>query len=470
MNAPVVVILAAGHGTRMRSRTPKLLHTICGRTMIGWIVGAARAAGAGGVIVVDAPGEPLRSHLDADVRVTVQPEPDGTGGALRAALPALPDQGTVIVINADVPLLSAGTIRALGESHARSGAAATVATSCVDDAAGWGRIVRAADGGIERIVETRAPGDATPAELEITEVNTGIYGFSAAALKPALAQLRNDNVQREYYLTDVAAIICAAGQRVEAFELPDATESFNVNDRAQLARATAVAQRRILERHMLAGVTIVNPETTVIDADVSLGQDVRVEPGSALRGSTRVGAGSVIGPHSTLIDAVVGADAQVLHSYVVGAVVGDRASVGPFASLRPGTVLHADAKAGTFVEIKNSEVGERSKVPHLSYIGDATIGEATNIGASTITANYDGAAKHRTTIGSRVRTGVDTTLMAPVTLADDAYTGAGSVITRDIPPGALGVARERQRNIEGYAERVRERRQREAPGTPGAEA
>lgn len=453
MTEPVIVILAAGQGTRMRSRTPKLLHTICGRTMIGWALEAARAAGAGRIVVVDAPGEPLRAQLDADVELVVQPLPDGTGGALRAAAGALGDEETVVVINGDVPLLGADTIRALAQAHARSGAAATIATSILEQPGGWGRIVRASDGGVERIVETRTPGDATADELEIREVNTGIYGFSAEALVPALALLTSDNAQGEYYLTELPAILRAAGQRVEAFPLPDAEEIFNVNDRVQLAQATAVAQRRIIERHMRAGVTIVSPETTVIDADVTLATDVLIQPGSALQGATTVGESSVIGPHSTLLDCSVDAGSQVIHSYVVGAVIGERVSVGPFAHLRPGTVLHAGAKAGSFVEIKNSDLGERSKVPHLSYIGDATIGAETNLGASTITANYDGAAKHRTVIGSRVRTGVDTTLVAPVALADDVYTGAGSVITRDVPAGALAIARERQRNIENYAER-----------------
>jgi bifunctional UDP-N-acetylglucosamine pyrophosphorylase/glucosamine-1-phosphate N-acetyltransferase len=456
VNEPVIVILAAGQGTRMRSRTPKLLHTICGRTMIGWALAAARAAGAGRIVVVDAPGEPLRAQLDADVELVVQPLPDGTGGALRAAAGALGDAETVVVINGDVPLLGADTIEALAQAHARSGAAATIATSILDEPAGWGRIVRGADGGVERIVETRTPGDASSDELGIREVNTGIYGFSAEALGPALALLTSDNAQGEYYLTQLPAILRAAGHRVQAFPLSDAGEVFNVNDRVQLAQATAVAQRRIIERHMRAGVTIVSPETTVIDADVRLAPDVLIQPGSALHGATTVGEGAVIGPHSTLLDCSVDAGSQVLHSYVVGAVIGERVSVGPFAYLRPGTVLHAGAKAGSFVEIKNSEVGERSKVPHLSYIGDATIGAETNLGASTITANYDGIAKHRTVIGSRVRTGVDTTLVAPVVLADDAYTGAGSVITRDVPAGALAIARERQRNIENYAERVGE--------------
>jgi len=459
----VIVILAAGQGTRMRSRTPKLLHTICGRTMIGWALAAAHGVGAARIVVVDAPGEPLRAHLDADVELVVQPLADGTGGALRAASAALGQAETVVVINGDVPLLGASTIQALVQSHARSGAAATLASCIIDEPAGWGRIVRDGEGGVVRIAETREPGDATAAELAISEVNAGIYAFSAAALLPALALLGSDNAQGEYYLTELPAILRAAGQPVQAFPLPDAGEVFNVNDRAALAQATAVAQRRIIERHMRAGVTIINPETTVIDVDVRLAPDVLIQPGSALHGATSVGEGAVIGPHSTLRDSSVQAGSQVIHSYVVGAEIGERVSVGPFAHLRPGTVLRAGAKAGSFVEIKNSEVGERSKVPHLSYIGDATIGAESNLGASTITANYDGAAKHRTVIGSRVRTGVDTTLVAPVALADDAYTAAGSVVTKDVPAGALAIARERQRNVEGYAQRAAERSAHSAP-------
>jgi bifunctional UDP-N-acetylglucosamine pyrophosphorylase/glucosamine-1-phosphate N-acetyltransferase len=311
------------------------------------------------------------------------------------------------------------------------------------------------------VVETKQPGDATDTEMLIREINTGIYAFAGGDLAAALQAIGNDNAQGEYYLPDVLPLLRSRGHKVRAFELGDPMEMFNVNDRVQLAAATTEAQRRIAEALMLAGATIVDPASTVIEVGVSLAPDCRIEPGTALHGATVVGAGSTIGPHSTLIDTEVGIGSKVIHSYTVGASIGDQVSVGPFAYLRPGATLHEGSKAGTFVEIKNSEVGARSKVPHLSYIGDATIGEDSNLGASTITANYDGYVKHPTTIGSNVHTHVHSTLVAPVEIADDAFAGAGSVITDDIPQGALGIARPRQTNIEGYADRVRGRHESE---------
>ncbi len=457
-SGPVVVILAAGGGTRMCSKTPKLLHTICGRPMIGWVVAAAKRAEATKIVVVDAPGEPLREHLDADVVSVVQERALGTGDAAKAAVGEIGPQDTVIVVYGDVPLLSTETFGALADAHRSAGAAATITTAVLEDPSGWGRIVRGSDGAVAKIVETRTPGDATAEELEIREVNTGIYAFEGAALTSALELLRPENAQGEYYLTDVPRLIGEDGQLVGTYTVSDAAECFNVNDRVQLSVARNVAQQRIHEAHMLAGTTIIDPAATVIDVGVRLGRDVLIEPGTALHGTTSVGDGSTIGPHTTLTDVEVGEDSCLIHSYAVDATVGDRVNVGPFAYLRPGTVLRDGSKAGTFVEIKNSDVGARSKVPHLSYIGDTTIGEDTNIGASNITANYDGVAKHRTQIGSRVHTSVDTAFVAPVEVGDDSYTAAGSVITRDVPEGALGVARARQTNIEGYAERVRERR------------
>jgi bifunctional UDP-N-acetylglucosamine pyrophosphorylase/glucosamine-1-phosphate N-acetyltransferase len=462
--APVVVILAAGQGTRMRSRVPKLLHPICGRAMIAWPVHAAQAAGAARVVVVDAPGQPLRAHLDAHVDLVVQEQPRGTADAVRAAAPLIEPDAMVIILYGDVPLITAETIAALAQAHEDSGAAATMLTTEVDDPTGYGRVVRAADGSVERVVETKAPGDATAGELAIREINTGIFAFAGGDLLEALAHVRSDNAQGEYYLPDVLPIMRAAGRSVAAFTLEEPVETSGINDRRALAQVTAVAQARIIDGHALAGVTVVNPAATVIDVGVSIAQDAVIAPFTSLHGTTSIGRGSTIGPQSTLIDAQVGEGASVVHSYVKEAEVGDRVSVGPFAYLRPGAVLRAGSKVGTFVEIKNTVLGAGSKVPHLSYIGDADIGENTNLGASTITANYDGYRKHRTTIGSRVKTGVDTTLVAPVALGDDTFTGAGSVISHDVPDGALGIARERQRNIEGYAELRRDRAQSEASG------
>jgi len=439
----------------MRSSIPKLLHPLCGRPLIAWPLAAAREAGAGVVVVVDAVGEPLRAALDADTQVAVQREPRGTGDAVRAAAGAIDPSATVIVVNGDAPLITGATLTALAAHHRHQGAAATIATAVLADPRGYGRVVRAPDGTVERVAETKAAGDATALELQIREVNTGIFAFDGGALLAALEELRSDNAQEEFYLPDVLPILRQRERTVVAFELADVDEALGINDRRQLAEVRAIAQRRIHDRHMLAGVTVVDPACTVIDAGVRIGADTVVEPFTSLLGRTAVGSGSTLGPHSTLIDARVGDGAKVIHAYVRDAEVGDGASVGPFAYLRPGTVLRERAKAGTFVEIKNSDVGAGSKVPHLSYIGDADIGEDTNLGASTITANYDGYRKHRTTIGSGVKTSVDTTLIAPVVVGDDAFTAAGSVITHDVPPGALGVARPRQSNIEGYAERRR---------------
>jgi bifunctional UDP-N-acetylglucosamine pyrophosphorylase / glucosamine-1-phosphate N-acetyltransferase len=457
VTAPVVVILAAGQGTRMRSAVPKLLHPLCGRPLIEWPIAAARAAGAGKVVVVDSPERRLAEALPEGVVLAVQERPLGTADAARAAVGEIGAEDTVVVLTGDAPLIAPETIRKLAEQHERSGEAATIATMVLEDPSGYGRVVRAPDGTVERVVETKAPGDASEMELHIREVNTGMFAFDGGPLVQALAEVRADNAQGEHYLPDVLPILREHERTVGAFELSDPDELLGINDRRQLAEVTAIAQRRILERHMLAGATIVNPAATVIDIDVQLAPDAVIAPFCSLHGSTSVGGGTVVGPQSTLIDATVGEGSKILHSYVVGAVVGDRVSVGPFAYLRPGTVLREGSKAGTFVEIKNSDVGRGTKVPHLSYIGDADIGEQTNLGASTITANYDGYRKHRTTIGDRVKTSVDTTLIAPVEVGDDAYTGAGSVITTDVPPGALGVARARQSNIDGYAERRRER-------------
>jgi bifunctional UDP-N-acetylglucosamine pyrophosphorylase/glucosamine-1-phosphate N-acetyltransferase len=447
----------------MRSATPKLLHPICGRVMIAWAVAAAGDAGAGKVVVVEGPGRELEAVLDHQVEFAVQERPLGTADAVKAAAAHLDGARTVIVFNGDHPLIDGAALRELAEAHARSGAAATIGTTVLEDPTGYGRVVRGPDGTVERVVETKAPGDATELELHIREVNTGVFAFDAGELLFALEQVSSDNAQGELYLPDVLPVLRAHERTVGAHELADAGAMMGINDRVALARARALAQLRIHERHMLAGVTIVDPSNTVIDVDVRIDQDAVIAPFTSLHGSTSIGAGSAIGPLSTLIDARVGRDSKVLHSYLNDVEIGDRVSVGPFAYLRPGTVLREGSKAGSFVEIKNSDIGPGSKIPHLSYIGDADVGEGTNLGASTITANYDGTNKHRTTIGDRVKTSVDTTLVAPVTVGDDAYTGAGSVITKDVPPGALGIARERQRNIEEYTKRRKERESSDEP-------
>jgi bifunctional UDP-N-acetylglucosamine pyrophosphorylase/glucosamine-1-phosphate N-acetyltransferase len=462
VTAPVVVILAAGQGTRMRSATPKLLHPLCGRPMIAWPIAAAREAGAGKVVVVDGPARALAPALeqldgDGEIAIAVQEQPLGTADAVRAAAAHIDGATAAIVVNGDHPLIFGQTIRALADAHEREGAGATLATAVFEDPTGYGRVVRAPDGTIERVVETKNPGDASELELHIREINTGLIAFDGGALLDALAEVESDNAQREMYLPDVIPILRRHERSVVAFEVDDPDIMVGVNDRIALARARELAQKRIADRHMAAGVTIVDPASTVIDADVTIGQDTVIAPFTSLHGATAIGARATVGPLTTLTDMRVGDGAKVVHSYAYEAEVGDGVSVGPFAYLRPGTILRPGSKAGTFVEIKNSDVGAGTKVPHLSYIGDADIGEETNLGAATITANYDGHRKHRTTIGSRVKTSVDTTLVAPVIVGDDAYTAAGSVITKDVPPGALGVARARQENIDGYAQRRADR-------------
>jgi bifunctional UDP-N-acetylglucosamine pyrophosphorylase / glucosamine-1-phosphate N-acetyltransferase len=438
----------------MRSATPKVLHPLCGPPIIAWPVAAARDAGAGRVIVVDNPKRRLEDHLPNGVEVAVQEEPLGTGDAVAAAAPLIDPGATVVVINGDVPLITADAISALTAAHQHAGAAATMATMELEEPGAYGRVVRDQDGAVVKVVEAKGgEHDATPEELAIREVNTGVFAFDGDALLAALKELSRDNAQGEAYLPDVLPALRAAGHTVAAHVVDDPALTLGVNDRAELAEARRLAQQRINTAHMVAGVTIVDPASTTIDVTVALAPDVTIEPCVQLRGATTVGANATIGAMSTLIDSQIGEDVMILHSHLTQARVDDGATVGPFAYLRPDAHLHPKAKAGTFVEIKNSEIGAGTKVPHLSYIGDADVGEGTNIGAGNITANYDGRNKHRTTIGSGVRTSVDTAFVAPVTVGDEAYTGAGSVITEDIPPKALGIARARQRNIEGYADR-----------------
>jgi bifunctional UDP-N-acetylglucosamine pyrophosphorylase/glucosamine-1-phosphate N-acetyltransferase len=430
----------------MRSETPKVMHDLCGRPMLLWPVLAALRAGAGRVVVVDSPARGLAPVLPDGVELAVQERSNGTGGAAAAAMAKLDSEAPggseshapVVILSGDVPLVSAEVIHALVAAHEKRDAAVTMATAFLEDPAGYGRVVRDSDGSVLRVVETKRPGDASEEELAIREVNTGIFVFDADALRGALPRLHAENAQDELYLPQALELIREQGMSVAAHLVEDRRVVLGVNDRVALAQLRRLAQDVIHERHMRAGVAIVDPAATVIDVDVEIGQDTVIEPFTTIRGSSRIGCGCV-----------------VRHSYLVDCVVEDGASVGPFAYLRPGTVLRAGAKAGTFVEVKNSDVGAGAKIPHLSYIGDADIGAGTNLGAATITANYDGTSKHRTTIGSGVQTSVDTTLVAPVTLGDEARTAAGSVITEDVPPGALGIARERQTNIEGYADRRR---------------
>jgi bifunctional UDP-N-acetylglucosamine pyrophosphorylase / glucosamine-1-phosphate N-acetyltransferase len=437
----------------MRSSLPKMLHPVCGQPMVAWPILAAREAGAGRVAAIVSPGRDLSPALPDGVETVEQPQADGTGGAIRAALPLVEEAESVLILSGDVPLIGTDTIAGLLAAHEASPAAATMLTIELDDPAAYGRVVRGPAGEVERVVEAKAAGDADPAQLAIREINAGTYVFDAAPLATALAGLSNDNAQGEYYLPDVFPALREAGHTVAAHLADDLAVTMGVNNRADLAAVEAEARRRILEAHMLAGVTVVDPASTWIDAGVEIGADARIEPGTSLRGATEVEGGAVVGPLSTLVDSTVGSGSTVVHSYLVECEVLEGCSVGPFAYLRPGAALHDGAKAGSFVEIKNSTVGEGTKVPHLSYVGDADIGPGSNLGAGTITANYDGFRKHRTVIGRDVRLGVDTMLIAPVEVGDSAYTGAGAVIKDDVPEGALAVSENAQRNIDGYAAR-----------------
>lgn len=442
----------------MRSAVPKVLHPICGRALVSWPILAAREAGAGRIAVITSPDRDISGALPEEIESVHQHEADGTGGAVRAALALVEESETVIVLSGDVPLVDAELIAAITATHERERAAATVVTAVLDDPASYGRVVRTADGAsVDRIVEAKAEGDATAEELALKEINAGIYVFDAPRLAESLPQLTNDNAQGEYYLPDVLPLLAAGGGRIVPHVSNDPNVILGVNSRADLALVEAEARRTILHRHMLAGVTVVDPGATWIEAEVEIAPDTRIEPGCSLIGTTRIGSGSVIGPHTTIIDSVLGESVTVPHSYLLECIVADRCSIGPFAYLRPKAELAEGAKAGAFVEIKNSRIGAGSKVPHLSYIGDADVGEGANLGAATITANYDGFTKSRTKIGHGARTGVDTTLIAPVEIGDSAYTGAGSVIDEDVSAGALAMTRPDQVEIEGYAERKAQR-------------
>jgi bifunctional UDP-N-acetylglucosamine pyrophosphorylase / glucosamine-1-phosphate N-acetyltransferase len=429
------VVLAGGLGTRMRSATPKHLHPLLGRRLVDWVIEAARGLRAARVVVVTSPDF---ADEFSGVDVAVQPEPRGTGDALSAARSALVDHaGDVLVLSGDSPLLRPESLQELVEAHRREDAAATVLTFRRPDPATYGRILRNGSGAVRGIVEAT---DASPEELEIDEVNSSTYVFRAEALWPALDRIAPANAQGELYLTDAVRVLVEAGERVAAHEAADAREPEGVNTRVEFAAAAAALRDRINEAHMLAGVTIVDPATTWIEPTVELAADAVIEPFTVLSGRTAVGEGARVGPHTVAVDAEIG----------------PRVTVGPFCYLRPGTVLEAGAKAGTFVEIKNSHVGEGTKVPHLSYIGDAEIGAGTNVAAGNITVNYPhepGKPKSRTTIGRNVRTGVQNAFVAPVEIGDGAWIAAGSVITKDVPPDALAVARARQENKEGYAAR-----------------
>ncbi len=470
----------------MKSSTPKVLHSIAGRTLLHHAIAAAQGADAGRIVVI------VRHDRDAVAAHVAQVAPEaliadqdsipGTGRAVWCGLTALdeagragalargasPDEareaivdGAVLVTSGDVPLVDAGTLAELAESHVADGSAVTILTATVPDPTGYGRIVRDAETG--DVLEIVEEADATDAQRAIVEINTGLYAFDAAALRAALDQLGSDNAAGEMYLTDVIRLAREAGGKVRAIMTDDPSSAEGVNDRVQLAQAAAAKNREIVENWMREGVTVVDPATTWIDSDVELEPDVTLLPGTQLHGKTRVAAGATVGPDTTLADVVVGANATVIRTHASESHIGEGANVGPFAYLRPGTVLGAGGKIGTFVETKNANIGSGAKVPHLSYVGDAEVGEGSNIGAATIFVNYDGVNKSRTTVGRHVKIGSDNTLVAPVNIGDGAYTGAGAIIRHDVPPGALGLNSSPQHNVAGWVAKRR-------AGTPSAEA
>lgn len=467
-----VVVLAAGAGTRMRSKTPKVLHSLAGRSMLAHALYAANDIDPAYLVTVvghdreqvGAAVSEVAAEMSREIIPAVQEEQLGTGHAVQCGLTALPDDftGDVLVTSADVPLLDGHTLSALLDEHRSytDRPAVTVLTFVPPDPNGYGRIVRDADGQVTEIVEHA---DATPEQAQITEVNSGVYAFDVTVLRTMLGRLSTANAQHELYLTDVLRLAREAGHPVQGARLVDWAKVTGVNDRVQLAEAARTLNRYILERHMRSGVTIIDPATTWVDAGVQIGRDAVLRPGVQLFGTTVVGEDAEVGPDSTLIDVVVGEGAKVVRTHGEGARIAAGAAVGPFSYLRPGTVLGEAGKIGAFVEVKNSEIGAHTKVPHLTYVGDAAIGEHSNIGASSVFVNYDGVNKHRTVIGSHVRTGSDTMFVAPVTVGDGAYTGAGTVLRRNVPPGALAVSGGAQRNIENWVQRYR-------PGTAAARA
>lgn len=469
MSQLTVVVLAAGGGTRMKSKTMKVLHPIAGRTMIGHVLAAARAVEPARIVAVVGHQrdqvEPHVLELVPDAVVAVQEEQLGTGHAVRMAVEAAAAEGpglegTVLVAYGDTPLLRGESLRDFAAEHEAAQRAVSILSGIVPDPFGYGRVLRNEEGDVEAIVEEK---DATPEQREVREINSGILAFDAGFLLSALPRIGNDNAKGEYYLTDAIALAREDGLTVGAYPIDDVMQTEGVNDRAQLARLGAEMNRRIVDGWMREGVTVMDPATTWIDADVVLAQDVTILPGVQLLGATVVGEDAVLGPDSTLKDCEIGAGARVVRTHGELAVIGAGANVGPFSYLRPGTSLGAGGKIGGFVETKNAQIGDGAKVPHLSYVGDAEIGEGTNIGAGTIFANYDGVRKHRTKIGRHAKTASNNTFVAPVEVGDGAGTGAGTVVRRDVPPGALAVSSGPQRNLEEWALRKR-------AGTAQAEA
>nr|WP_159888068.1 bifunctional UDP-N-acetylglucosamine diphosphorylase/glucosamine-1-phosphate N-acetyltransferase GlmU [Paenibacillus puerhi] len=448
------IVLAAGQGKRMKSKLYKVLHPVCGKPMVGHVVSALESLQTARTVVVVGHGaEAVQAYLGEKAEYALQEQQLGTGHAVLQAKPLVgEEEGLTLVVCGDTPLISAETLEGMIKLHQERGAAATILTADIDQPKGYGRIIRDKDGFVTKIVEEK---DCTPEERLVKEINTGTYCFDNRKLFAALAQVKNDNAQNEYYITDVIGILNAQGERIDGYVLDDASESIGVNDRIALSEAEQSMRARINRRHMLNGVSIIDPAATYIEADVTIGSDTVLYPGTVLRGGTAVGEAAVIGPQADIVDSKIGSGVTVKYSVLQDAVVGDGSSVGPFAYLRPGADLGQNVKIGDFVEIKNAKLGDDTKVSHLSYIGDAEIGKNVNFGCGAITVNYDGFNKQLTEVEDDAFVGSNVNLIAPVKVGKGAYVVAGSTITQNVEPGDLAIARERQTNKSGYADKLR---------------
>jgi bifunctional UDP-N-acetylglucosamine pyrophosphorylase/glucosamine-1-phosphate N-acetyltransferase len=452
----MAIVLAAGQGKRMKSKLYKVLHSVCGKPMVGHVLDTVKEANAERTVVIVGHGaEMVKATLGDAAEYVLQEQQLGTGHAVRQAEALLGgEEGTTIVICGDTPLVQAATINAMLELHASSGAAATVLTASFDNPTGYGRVIRGEDGTVQRIVEQK---DCSPAEAAVKEINTGTYCFDNQKLFAALAKVTSNNAQGEYYLTDVIGIFREAGESVQGYCTADLAEAIGVNDRVALAEAERLMRERINRNHLLGGVTFIDAASTYIEAGVQIGSDTIIYPGTVLRGTTVIGEDCVIGPQADIMDSTIGNGVTVKYSVVAESVVGDTSSIGPYANLRPGSKLGVSCKIGDFVELKNASLDDGSKVSHLSYVGDAKVGKEVNIGCGAITVNYDGYNKFVTEIGDNAFVGSNVNLIAPVKIGDGAYVVAGSTITQDVPAGDLAIARERQVNKPGYADKIRGR-------------
>ncbi len=454
MNNTIAIVLAAGEGKRMKSNTPKILHKAAGKALSEWVVdAAAEATDQPPVLVIGKNADMVKDYFGERVRYAVQSEPLGSGHAVMAASEYLTGDGYVIVVAGDMPLIQAQTLKHLAQTAADQALGACLLTATVDDATGYGRVIRGEDGGVKRIVEHR---DATEEQKAIREINLSVYCFGAALLREALASLKPNNVQGEYYLTDCIEYISSSGKRIEAVSCVSADEWMGVNDRVQLADAAKKLRRRINNELMLSGVTMIDPDSTYIEASVTVQQDVTIYPGVTLEGTTVIKQGAVLYPGSRIANSTIGAGTTVQNAVVLSATVGDNSTIGPYAYLRPGSLIGNGCRVGDFVEVKNAHIKDGAKVSHLSYIGDGEIGEKSNIGCGVVFVNYDGKKKSKTIVGKNAFIGCNANLVAPVTIGDGAYVAAGSTVTKDVEEDALCVARSRQTVIEGWAKRRRE--------------